>query len=83
VFVCQYSMLYSEKNRQANIFWSLSYVPEKDRANLPIDKDREIICYCRISLRGHETSLLIKANGWKNVKVMEGGVMAWPFEREK
>ena len=50
---------------------------------LPEDKSKEIICYCKISLRGYEAALLLEANGWQNVKVMEGGVMAWPFDREK
>ncbi len=50
---------------------------------LPGDKDREIICYCKISLRGYEAALVLEANGWKNVKVMEGGIMAWPYTREK
>jgi NADPH-dependent 2,4-dienoyl-CoA reductase/sulfur reductase-like enzyme/rhodanese-related sulfurtransferase len=50
---------------------------------LPEDKDKEIITYCKISLRGYEASLVLKANGWNNVKVMEGGIMAWPYAREK
>ncbi len=50
---------------------------------LPTDKDMEIICYCKISLRGYETALILNAHGWKNVKVMEGGIMAWPYKREK
>ncbi len=50
---------------------------------LPVDKDREIICYCKISLRGYEAALILEANGWRNVRVMEGGIMAWPFAREK
>jgi NADPH-dependent 2,4-dienoyl-CoA reductase/sulfur reductase-like enzyme/rhodanese-related sulfurtransferase len=50
---------------------------------LPEDKNTEVICYCKISLRGYEASLILRANGWKNVKVMEGGVMAWPYQREK
>jgi NADPH-dependent 2,4-dienoyl-CoA reductase/sulfur reductase-like enzyme/rhodanese-related sulfurtransferase len=50
---------------------------------LPGDKNREIICYCKISLRGYEAALVLEGNGWKNVKVMEGGVMAWPYPREK
>jgi len=50
---------------------------------LPQDKDREIICYCKISLRGYEAALILEANGYTNVKVMEGGIMAWPFSREK
>lgn len=50
---------------------------------LPQDKDKEIVCYCKISLRGYEAQRLLEANGWTNVKVLEGGVMAWPFGREK
>ena len=50
---------------------------------LPADKNREIVCYCKISLRGYEAQGLLEANGWSNVKVLEGGVMAWPFGREK
>jgi len=50
---------------------------------LPEDKDREIICFCKISLRGYEAALVLEANGWKNVKVMEGGIMAWPYARDK
>ena len=50
---------------------------------LPQDKGKEIICYCKISLRGYEAALVLEGNGWKNVKVMEGGVAAWPYPREK
>jgi rhodanese-related sulfurtransferase len=52
-------------------------------SELPADKDREIVCYCKISLRGYEAALVLEDKGWKNVKVMEGGIMAWPFPREK
>jgi NADPH-dependent 2,4-dienoyl-CoA reductase/sulfur reductase-like enzyme/rhodanese-related sulfurtransferase len=50
---------------------------------LPQNKDREIICFCKISLRGYEAARLLEGRGWKNVKVMEGGITAWPFQREK
>ena len=56
----------------------------RNRLNeLPADKDKEIICFCKISLRGYEAASFLEANGWTNVKVMEGGIMAWPFAREK
>ena len=51
--------------------------------DLPSDKDREIVCYCKISLRGYEAAILLQAEGWNNVKVLEGGIMAWPYRREK
>ena len=50
---------------------------------LPDDKSKEIICFCKISLRGYEAASYLEAHGWTNVKVMEGGIMAWPFSREK
>ena len=50
---------------------------------LPQDKDKEIILYCKISLRGYEGAAILQAYGWRNVKVMEGGIMAWPYPREK
>ncbi len=55
----------------------------KRLGELPADRQREIVCYCKISLRGYEAALVLMANGWKNVKVMEGGIMAWPYAREK
>ncbi|NMC73152.1 MAG: FAD-dependent oxidoreductase, partial [Geobacteraceae bacterium] len=51
--------------------------------DLPQDKEREIVCWCKISLRGYEAAIVLEAAGWKNVKVLEGGVMAWPYRREK
>ncbi|MBK1703748.1 FAD-dependent oxidoreductase [Halochromatium glycolicum] len=56
----------------------------RDRLDeLPQDKDREIILYCKISLRGYEAASILQQHGWRNVKVMEGGIMAWPYAREK
>jgi len=51
--------------------------------DLPKDKDREIVCFCKISLRGYEAALILESEGWKNVRVLESGVMAWPYRREK
>jgi rhodanese-related sulfurtransferase len=50
---------------------------------LPENKDAEIVCYCKISLRGYEAARVLEARGWRNVKVMEGGIVAWPFPRDK
>lgn len=52
-------------------------------AELPPAKDAEIICYCKISLRGYEAARILVGHGWTNVKVMEGGIAAWPYPREK
>jgi NADPH-dependent 2,4-dienoyl-CoA reductase/sulfur reductase-like enzyme/rhodanese-related sulfurtransferase len=50
---------------------------------LPQDKTAEIICFCKISLRGFEAARVLQAHGWQNVKVLEGGLMAWPYARER
>jgi NADPH-dependent 2,4-dienoyl-CoA reductase/sulfur reductase-like enzyme/rhodanese-related sulfurtransferase len=50
---------------------------------LPEDREKEIICFCQISLRAYEAALVLEDEGWKNIKVMEGGVAAWPYPREK
>ncbi|NCD24725.1 MAG: pyridine nucleotide-disulfide oxidoreductase [Deltaproteobacteria bacterium] len=50
---------------------------------LPADKDTEIVPYCKVSMRGYEAQRILEAAGYANVAVMEGGLMAWPFEREK
>lgn len=50
---------------------------------MPEDKESEIIVWCKISLRGYEAALILQANGYENVKVLEGGIMAWPYKREK
>jgi NADPH-dependent 2,4-dienoyl-CoA reductase/sulfur reductase-like enzyme/rhodanese-related sulfurtransferase len=55
----------------------------KRMEEMPQDKNAEIICWCKISLRGYEAALVLQANGYKNVKVLEGGIMAWPYGREK
>jgi len=45
------------------------------------DKDVEIIAFCKISLRGYEAALILKHNGFTNVKVMDGGILMWPYKK--
>lgn len=49
---------------------------------LPQDLNREIITYCKVSLRGYEAATYLESLGYTNVKVMEGGITVWPFEVE-
>ncbi|MFW5856667.1 MAG: FAD-dependent oxidoreductase [Planctomycetota bacterium] len=51
--------------------------------DLPQDKSTEIVCFCKISLRGYEAQSFLESRGYTNVKVLEGGLMAWPYPREK
>ena len=50
---------------------------------LPEDKNKEIIAYCKISLRGYEAAVVLQAHGYTNVKVLEGGLAAWYYKRER
>lgn len=46
-----------------------------------LPKEKEIICFCKISLRGYEAQRILEAEGFNNVKFMDGGVVAWPYEK--
>ncbi len=50
---------------------------------LPQDKNALIVTWCKISLRGYEASCILRGNGYTNVKVLEGGLMSWPFQMTK
>jgi NADPH-dependent 2,4-dienoyl-CoA reductase/sulfur reductase-like enzyme/rhodanese-related sulfurtransferase len=52
-------------------------------SKLPQNKDAEIVTYCKISLRGYEASCILRAHGYTNVSVLEGGIAAWPYPRKK
>ena len=45
-----------------------------------LPKDQEIIVFCDLSLRGYEGALILKAAGFENVRVMDGGMAMWPYE---
>lgn len=48
-----------------------------------LNKDDEIVAFCKISLRGYEAALILEGEAFDKVKVMEGGINAWPFDCEK
>jgi len=45
-----------------------------------VPKDKPIITFCKISLRGYEAALILRANGFQDVRVMDGGIAMWPYE---
>ena len=47
-----------------------------------LPRGREIIPFCKLSLRGYEATRILLAAGFKNVRYLEGGIIAWPFELE-
>jgi len=46
-----------------------------------LEKEKEIICFCKISLRGYEAQRILEAEGFGNVKFMDGGVVCWPYDK--
>jgi len=44
-----------------------------------IPKDKEIVAFCKISLRGYEAQKILNAAGFTNVSFMDGGILTWPF----
>lgn len=48
-------------------------------AELP--RDKEIVPFCTISLRGYAAERILRALGFTRVRVLEGGLAAWPYEK--
>jgi rhodanese-related sulfurtransferase len=47
-------------------------------AELP---DKEIVAFSRVSQGAYEAAIKLKANGFRDVKVMDGGLVMWPYAK--
>jgi len=47
-------------------------------SQLPRDKD--ILAFCKVSMRGYEAQRILNAEGMDRVWFIEGGLVGWPFE---
>ncbi|HRR41069.1 MAG TPA: rhodanese-like domain-containing protein [Syntrophales bacterium] len=45
-----------------------------------IPRDKDILTFCKISLRGYEAQRILNAAGFDRVQFIEGGIVGWPFE---
>jgi rhodanese-related sulfurtransferase len=45
-----------------------------------LPRDKEIVTFCKFSLRGYEAQTILEGEGYKNVTFMDGGTEAWPYE---
>jgi len=45
-----------------------------------LPKDREIVAFCKISVRGWDAYSILKRLGFTDLSVLEGGVAGWPFD---
>ncbi len=48
-----------------------------------LPRDKDILAFCKVSLRGYEAQLILNSEGFKRVWFIEGGLAAWPFELEE
>ncbi len=46
-----------------------------------LPRDKTIVAFCNISLRAYEAALILKAAGFRDARVMDGGVEMWPYEK--
>jgi NADPH-dependent 2,4-dienoyl-CoA reductase/sulfur reductase-like enzyme/rhodanese-related sulfurtransferase len=46
-----------------------------------LPKEKEIVAFCKVSLRGYEAARILQGAGFKHVRVMDGGMAVWPFEK--
>jgi NADPH-dependent 2,4-dienoyl-CoA reductase/sulfur reductase-like enzyme/rhodanese-related sulfurtransferase len=68
----------------------MEWIPHSRMVHIPLDqlrtrfdelpRDLPILTYCKVSMRGYEAQRILNAEGFDNVKFIEGGVGAWPFE---
>ena len=50
---------------------------EQRLAELPEDKNTEIVIHCRSGARSQKAALLLKQHGYTNVENLAGGILAW------
>ncbi len=46
-----------------------------------VPKDKPVIAFCKVSLRGYEAAKILQGAGFAKVQVMDGGVVAWPYDK--
>jgi rhodanese-related sulfurtransferase len=44
-----------------------------------IPRERGIVLVCDTGARSYQASLILKANGFTNVRILEGGLRMWPY----
>ena len=47
---------------------------------MELPKDKEILAFCKVSMRAYEAQRILNAAGFDRVSFIEGGLAAWPFD---
>ena len=63
--------------RDPHVVWIPLGQLRKRLGELP--RDREIVCFCKVSQRGYESQRVLDGEGFANVKFLDGGLVAWPY----
>ena len=45
-----------------------------------IPRDKEVLAFCKVSLRGYEAQRILDEKGFERVSFIEGGLGGWPYE---
>lgn len=48
-----------------------------ERAPVEIPKERDVVVYCHVGARSAQAAVWMKANGWRRVRSLAGGIDAW------
>jgi len=67
--------------RDDRVVWIPLGQLRKRQAELP--RDKEIICFCKVSQRGYEAQRILDGLDFSNVKFLDGGLVAWPYPLER
>lgn len=46
-----------------------------------LPRDKEIIVFSKLSLRAYEASIVLRHAGFRQVRVMDGGIEMWPYDK--
>jgi pyruvate/2-oxoglutarate dehydrogenase complex dihydrolipoamide dehydrogenase (E3) component/rhodanese-related sulfurtransferase len=46
-----------------------------------IPKDKKIVTLCKAGLRAYEAQTILAGSGFKDVRVMDGGMEGWPYDK--
>ena len=48
-----------------------------------VPKDKKMVVLCKSGTRAYEAYCILKTNGYENIKILQGGLLAWPYLKEK
>ena len=55
----------------------------KRAGELAKDRDKEIIAYCKTSIRAYSAQRILDGLGFRDVKFLDGSWTAWPYELDR